>query len=129
MDVHGGRFPFEVRVGGQDDLLHVAALEAFQQGADLELLGTDAVHGGDDAVEHVVQPRVGARPLQRHHVEGLLDDAYAGAVPVGTAAEGARIGLGDVVAPGAEDDTVLDGEYGTSEPECVVPWACARGGT
>src|SRR5919106_4896782 len=53
-EVHGGRLAFEVRVGGEDDLFHPAALDAGEELADAKALRTDAVDRADGAVEDMV---------------------------------------------------------------------------
>ena len=54
VEVHRGRLPLQTGVGGQDDLLHYATLEPREKLLDLEVIGADAIHGGDHPVEHMI---------------------------------------------------------------------------
>ena len=100
--------PFQVGIGGQYDLPDLPGPKALHEGLNLQLVRADAVHGGDDAVQHVVEPLVGVGTLQCHGVQRLLNDANGGSVARGVAADGAGVNLGYVVAVGAEDYLLLD---------------------
>src|SRR5438105_15900174 len=76
-DVHRGRFAFEIRVRGEDQLADAARLDARDELRDLQIVRPDPVHGRDRAVKHVVHTLVLAGPLDREHIERLLDDAHA----------------------------------------------------
>ena len=54
--------------------------EARQQLADMQLLGTDLVHGADHAAQHMVQAMVAARALNRTDIARLAHHANAGGV-------------------------------------------------
>ena len=66
-------------------------------------------------MEHVVQPSVAARPLQGQDVQGLFDHADDRLVALVIVADGAGVGVGDVLADGAEDDLLLDLEDGLGQ--------------
>src|SRR3954454_1610650 len=57
-DVHRGRVSLEVRVGRQDALGHVIALDALEQLLHAEVLRTDAVERADRASEDVISALV-----------------------------------------------------------------------
>src|SRR2546428_27506 len=89
--VHGRGLAFDVGVGGQDHLLHALVGQPAEQLPDAELLGADALDGGDGPAEHVVEPPELPGSFDGHDVAGVLPAADqrrgAGAV----AAEAARL--------------------------------------
>src|SRR3974377_1911695 len=44
--IHGGGFAFGSGIGGDDDLFNCAALQSFDQGLDVELIGAASLEGG-----------------------------------------------------------------------------------
>ena len=60
---------------GEDHLLHAAAGDAFGQQVDLQIRRRNALHRRNDPAQHVVEPLVLARVLDRKHVGDLLHDA------------------------------------------------------
>ena len=68
-------------VGGHDDLLHAPGGHPLHQGFDMQVVGPHVVHGGDDPVEHVVEPLVLPGALHGHHVLGVGHHADGGGVP------------------------------------------------
>lgn len=96
--VHRGRLALDGGVRGHDDLLHLAVREALQQLAHGELVGADALHRRDEAVQHVVQTLVFARALEGRDVARRLDHADGGAVARGVRADGAQLPLREVLA-------------------------------
>ena len=97
-DVEIGGVALHRRAQGQDDLLHPTLLDAFLEAIDLDVAGADAVHGRDEAAQHVVQAMVLVGILDAHHVLDILDDADGARVTRRVAADGAHLGLADVVA-------------------------------
>ena len=81
-----------------------------EQLADLQALGADAVDRRDRAVEDVVEALELGRPLEREHVERLLDDAQPALVAARVAADRAQRLVADVEAALAEDDLVAHGD-------------------
>ncbi len=111
-DVQGGRLAFDSRIGGQDDFLDVRVLaQAGQQLLEPDLVGPDAVHGGNRAVQHMVQPLVLVDALDGRNVARVFN--HADHVPVAgrRRADFAGVGIGEVAAdraqrraPGGFDD-------------------------
>ena len=75
---------------------------------DSEIRRIDAVERGERSAEHVVEPSVLVRPLERDDVDRLLDDADDGAVAARVEADRADLVLGQVAALAAEADALLD---------------------
>ena len=82
-------------------------LDAAQQLVDPQVLGLDAVERRERAAEHVVEPAVLVRPLERDEVDGLLDDADQRVVAPRVDADRAELLLGEVAALAAEADALL----------------------
>ena len=74
-DVEVGRVALHRRAQRQDDLLDAAGLDALLQAVDLDVGRPDAVHGRDEATQHMVQPMVLVGVLDAHHVLDVLDHA------------------------------------------------------
>src|SRR5881398_2759374 len=72
-EVDGGRLTFDVRVGGQDHLCRLLALQASEQFADLQIVRTDAFNRRERAVQDVVEALVAASALEGQDIERLLD--------------------------------------------------------
>ena len=85
-----------------------ARRDPLQQLVDPQVLGLDAVERRERAAEDVVEAAVLVRPLERDHVDGLLDDADDGAVAARVEADRAELLLGQVAALAAEADALLD---------------------
>ena len=69
---------FVARITSLDRLARLLGRDhALQQLADPQALGADAVHRADRPVEDVVAAPPLPGPLDREHVERLLDDAQA----------------------------------------------------
>ena len=62
--------PLDGGIHGHDDLLHLAAAQPGQKLFYRELLGTDAVHRADEAVEDVVEAVILPGALKGLHVAG-----------------------------------------------------------
>ena len=63
----------DIGVGGDNDLVDILMAQARQQLADMQLLGTDLVHGADHAAQHMVEAVVAARALNRLDVARLAN--------------------------------------------------------
>ena len=74
------------------------------QPLDPEVAGLDAVERRERAAEDVVEAAVLVRPLEREHVDGLLDDADHRAVAPRVGADAAELLLGEVAALAARPD-------------------------
>src|SRR5206468_4458128 len=81
----------------------------------LELLRPDAVDGGDDATEHVVEAVVEAGALDGHHVERLLDhgDGVPVAIPIIT--DITDFGLSEVEALATRTYAGMQSPQGSAE--------------
>ena len=91
-----------------------------QQLVDPQVLGLDAVERRERAAEDVVEAAVLVGPLERDHVDGLLDDADDGAVAARVEADRAELLLGQVAALAAEADALLDLLDRVREGDCLV---------
>src|SRR6185369_15154452 len=89
-------------------LLDTVALDASEQLVDAQVLGLDPVERRERAAEHVVEPAVLVRTLDRDQVRGLLDDADDRVVAPFVTADLAGLVLGQVPALVAETDALLD---------------------
>src|SRR5829696_1886417 len=107
-DVQRRRLARRGRVGGQNDLAHVARLQPRVELADLEVVRLDAVDRRQRAAEHVVAAAELVRALDRDDVARVLDDADERAVPARVGADLAARALGQVEADFAETDAFLD---------------------
>lgn len=54
----------------------------------MELVGANAVDGGNDATEDVIGAAIAVGALDGHDIEGFFDDEDGGAVAVGVGVEG-----------------------------------------
>ena len=97
-NVEVGGVALHRRAQGQDYLLHPTLTHALLQAIDLDVTGADAVHGRNEAAQHVVQAMVLVGVLDAHHVLDVLDDADGARVTRRVAADGTHLGLADVVA-------------------------------
>ena len=79
-DIGCRRLSLDVRIRGQNDLADIVVGKTGQQFLHVKLLGTDLVHGRDDAPEHVVEAVVRTRALDGAHVTRLGHDADDAAV-------------------------------------------------
>ena len=71
----------------------------------MQVVGSHVVHGGDDSVEHVVEPLVLPGALHGYYVLGVGHHADGGGVPPGTGADGAgTLALGQILAHRAAVD-------------------------
>ena len=89
--VERGRLAGHVRVGGQDDLAHLAARAAAEQLADAQVLGVRALERRQRAAQHVIAAAELAGALERQHVTRLLDHAHQRAVALRVGADQARV--------------------------------------
>ena len=118
-EVNGGGFAFSGGIGGDDDLVDGAALEALDEGLDVELLRAASLEWGEGTAKDVVHAVVGAGLLDGKDIVGLFDDADGAFVAGGAGAIEARVGIGDVVAGRAGADLLLGVANGVGEAESV----------
>ena len=112
----GGRgLALDVGVGGDEDLGDVLAAEASHELADVQLVGTLALHGVDHAAQHVVDALEGARTLDGAHVAGLGHHADARGVAARVGADGAHLARGVVEAMRAEVHRALHVHEGVGQ--------------
>ncbi len=74
-DVESGGFAFDAGANGEDDFGDVGFAGATDQGLDAELIGADAVHGGNHAAEDMVAAPIFAGFFEGNHIAGIGDDA------------------------------------------------------
>ena len=118
LEVPGGGISLDIGVGGQDHLFDrvcAAVLDAPDELLDLQIFDGHAVQRVERTVQHVVQPLVDARPLQRHHRQRILHDADGRAVALIGAADAARLDVGHVAAHRAEVDRFLHVQEGLGQ--------------
>src|SRR6478609_3270781 len=101
-EVRGRGLALEVRVGRDDDLLHLARREPGHELAHPQVVRPDAVDRADRPAEHVVGAAELPRALDGDDVLGLLDDTDGGLVAPGVSADATALGLRDVSADVAE---------------------------
>lgn len=97
-DVEVGGVALHRRAQGQDNLLHPTLTHALLQAIDLDVARADAVHGRNEAAQHVVQAMMLMGILDTHHVLDVLHHTDGARVTRRVAADGAHLGLADVVA-------------------------------
>ena len=106
-EIHGGGLTLHVGVGRHDDLLDLALVHTSEKLLDLELIGSDAIEGGQNAVENVVRSTVLLDLLHRHDGLGVRHDANDALVTGQIVAHGAHVTVGEVLADGAKMDLRL----------------------
>lgn len=74
------------------------SVDAFQQGIDVQVGGTDAVHGRNDATQHVVKAVVLGSGFNGQDVFDVFHHADGAGVPFGVAANVAQFSFRNVVA-------------------------------
>ena len=89
--------------------------QARQQLADVQLLGTDLVHGADHAAQHVVEAVVAARALNRLDIARLTHHADAGGVAHRVLANGALVSGGVIKAAAAKMHFLLNLQNGLGQ--------------
>src|SRR6478735_12559331 len=115
-EVRGRGLALEVRVGRDDDLLHLARREPGHELAHPQVVRPDAVDRADRPAEHVVGAAELPRALDGDDVLGLLDDADGGLVAPRVGADATALGLRDVSADVAEAHLGPDLGQGGDEP-------------
>ncbi len=106
-EVHRRHLALGVRVRAEHDLLDALGLDADEQLADLQLLGSDSLERAHRPEQHVVAAVELAGALDGDDVARLLDDAHDPWVAPVVGAERAELGVGDVEAAGTEADPCL----------------------
>ena len=74
-DIGRGGFALHVRIGGEDDLGNLLRAETREEFPDMDVIRTDALHGGKGAVEHMVEAMVLMHPLEGGDIPGIPHDA------------------------------------------------------
>ena len=100
-DVEVGGVALHRGTQGQDHLLHPTLLDALLEAVDLDVGRADTVHGRNQSAQHMIQAIVLMGVLDAHHVLDVLDNADGARVARRIAADGAHLGLADVVAHAA----------------------------
>ena len=73
------------------------------------------VHGGDDAVEHMVKAVVLPGALNSHHIPGIRYHADGGSIPLGRGADAAKTACGKILANGAAGHIFLGADDGVGK--------------
>ena len=93
----GGRgFAFDGGIGGEDDLVGLAVLDALHQIRNAQLLRAHAVDGRDGSVQHVIDAVVRARLLDGSDVRGFFHDANQALVAGCAGTIGTRVNISDI---------------------------------
>src|SRR5690606_34178782 len=109
-DVMGGGLPLDGSIDGQDDLVELTC--PFEQIVAGDVVGADAVEGGEDAAEDVVADGANTGAFQRPEVGHVFNhDQHAAFGAAGIGADGAGAGSIDITA----DFAGPDGTYGPVE--------------
>ena len=95
--------------------MDILVAQTRQQLADVQLLGTNLVHGTDHAAQYVVETVVAARALDRLDVARLAHHADASGVAHRILADGALVGRGVVKATAAKVDLLLNLQDGLGQ--------------
>ena len=74
-DIHGGRFTLDIRIGCDNQLLDIAALQTRDQRLQVDISRTDALHRRNNPMQDVVKPMVFADAFHRHHVAWAFNHA------------------------------------------------------
>lgn len=106
-DVVAGGVAFDGGAEGEYHFADVPLFDAVHEGLDVEVGGSDAVHGGDDAAEDVVEPVVLGGGFDGEDVLDVFDHADGGGVAFGVGAYLAEVAVGDVVAGAAFPDVAF----------------------
>ena len=106
--VERGGLALHVGIGGQDDLVHPARVQARQQLAHLDVVGADAIERRQRAEQHVIASAELAGALHGQQIVRLLHHAQHAVVAPEIRADPAGILVGDVEADAAVDDALLD---------------------
>ena len=89
---------------GQNHLLDFPLRDTVAQEVDFEVGGRDALHGRNDAAQHMVQTFVLVGVLDGEHVGDLLHNADRRTVALAVGADGAHLLVGEIVATAAIPD-------------------------
>ena len=95
--------------------MDILVAQACQQLANVQLLGTNLVHGADHAAQYVVETVVAARALDRLDVARLAHHANASGVAHRILADGALVGRGVVKAAAAKVNLLLNLQDGLGQ--------------
>jgi len=87
----GGRFAFDGRVGGEDELPYLAFTENRFELPHAELLGSDAIERREMAHEDEIAPAVAAGRLDRDDIGGRLDGTQERRIPLRCGADHAQL--------------------------------------
>ncbi|MPM18779.1 hypothetical protein SDC9_65195 [bioreactor metagenome] len=87
-DVESGGLPLNSGVCGHNDLGNTAFGDAGDKLPHFELIGADAVNGGNQPVEDMIESRELAGPLNGWNVSGPFDDTDDRGVSAGVGADG-----------------------------------------
>src|SRR5688500_7231833 len=92
------RLAFHGRIGGDDQLLHLAFGQALGQAIESEFARTNAIERTQAALQHEIQPAVAGRLLDRHAVGRRLHCAQQVRVAAGAGADRALLGFAGIAA-------------------------------
>src|SRR5260370_994301 len=101
-EVNRGGLAFHGGIGGENDLIYLATLQALQQILNAQMLRADSVQRRKGAVQDVIDAIKVARLLDGGNVGGLFHHSHQALVAGRIAAIDARINIGNVVAQRAQ---------------------------
>ena len=97
-DIEIGRVALHRCTQRQDNLSDTASLDTLLETVHFDIGRSDAVHGRDESAQHVIEAMVLVGILDAHHVLHVLNDADGRGIAGRVTANGAHLGLADVVA-------------------------------
>ncbi len=106
-NVERRRVPLNTGANGQDGLLDLLLGNAVDQGLDVELLRTNAVHGRDQATQDMVLALELTGFFDRNHITGVRHDTEGLAIAIGGRADVADRFRREVEADRAEPHLLL----------------------
>ena len=97
-NVHAGGFSVDGGVGGDDDFCRFTVPQSADEFLDFEHFWGHIVHGGQGAVDDMVDTVVFSDSFHGGHVSGVLYDTDGAMVPGWVATDGARAAVRNVPA-------------------------------
>src|SRR5258708_22381425 len=119
-EIRGSSFAFDGGIGGDDDLVDSAAVDARDEVRDSQLLRADAVQRRDCAMQDVEDAIEVLGLFDGGNVSWLFDHTDQALVASRAGAVGAWVDVGDVVAQRAQAQVSLKVADGGGQGVCVV---------
>lgn len=101
VDVEVGGIAFHGGAEGHDNFVYGAALHAFHERVDMQVVGADAIHGRNDAAKHVIHAGILLGVFNGHYITHIFHHADEAVIAFGVGADAALFRIADVVAGAA----------------------------